>query len=82
MYGIRLTHRAGLTRGAKWEPRDLSLKLDVDAGQSYFLRYLVEFDVDKMNLGSFKSQYIINLTPVRETDAVYEIRYTSNAATK
>jgi hypothetical protein len=72
----------GLTRGAKWEARDLSHTLDVDAGQSYFLRYRVEFDVDKMGLGTFKSQYIINLTPVSETDAVYEIRHTSNAATE
>ena len=72
----------GLTRGAKWEPRDLSQALDVDAGQSYFLRYRVEFDINKMNLGTFKSQYIINLTPVSETDAVYEIRHTSNAATQ
>lgn len=72
----------GLTRDAKWEPRDLSHTLDVSAGQSYFLRYQVEFDVDKMGLGTLKSKYIINLTPVSETDAVYEIRHTSNAAAK
>lgn len=70
----------GLTRGAKWEPRDLSYTLDVKAGQSYFLRYHVAFDVDKMSIGTFKSQYIINLTPISEADAVYEIRHTSNAA--
>jgi hypothetical protein len=72
----------GLTRDAKWEPRDLSHKLEVEAGQSYFLRFRVEFDVHKMSLGTFKSQYIINLTPVTDTDAVYEIRHTSNSTTK
>ena len=72
----------GLTQGAKWEPRDLAHKLEVDAGQSYFLRFRVEFDVAKMSLGSFTGQYIINLTPVSETDAVYEIRHTSKATTE
>lgn len=72
----------GLTKAAKWEPKDLSHTLNVQAGQSYFLRYRVEFDVDKMSLGSFRGQYKINLTPVDETDAVYEIRYTSRATAK
>ena len=72
----------GLTRGAKWEPRDLSYKLETEAGGSYFLRFRVEFDVAKMSLGTFKGQYIINLTPVSETDAVYEIRHTSNSTAK
>ena len=69
----------GLTRDAKWEPRDLSYTLQVKAGKSYFLRYRVEFDVAKMSLGTFKGQYIINFMPINETDAVYEIRHTSKA---
>ena len=66
----------GLTREARWEPRDLSYKLKTEPGKSYFLRLRVEYDTDKMSLGSFKGQYIINFHPVSETDAVYEIRHT------
>lgn len=69
----------GLTRDAKWEPRDLSYTLNVEAGKSYFLRYRVEFDTAKMSLGTFRGQYIINFMPINETDAIYEIRHTSNA---
>ena len=72
----------GLTREAKWEPRDLSYKLTVDAGKSYFLRYRVEFNTAKMSLGTFKGQYLINFNPVPEVDAVYEIRHTENSALK
>ena len=69
----------GLTRDAKWEPRDRSYTLKVESGKSYFLRYRVEFDTAKMSLGTFKGQYIINFQPVNETDAVYEIRDASKA---
>lgn len=69
----------GLTKGAKWGPRDLNYTLNAEAGQSYFLRYRVKFDMNKMSIGSFKGQYIINLGPVAETDAVYEISDTSKA---
>jgi len=72
----------GLTRDAKWEPKDLSYSLQVNAGESYFLRFRVEFDTAKMSLGTFKGQYIINFHPVDETDAVYEIRHTSKAHTE
>jgi hypothetical protein len=66
----------GLTREARWEPRDRRYKLKVEAGESYFLRLRVEYDTDKMSLGSFKGQYIINFHPVSGDDAVYEIRHT------
>lgn len=69
----------GLTRDAKWELRDSSYKLKVAAGESYFLRYRVEFDVEKMSLGTFRGQYKTAFSPVIATDAVYEIRDTSNA---
>jgi hypothetical protein len=36
----------------------------------------VEYDTDKMSLGTFKGQYIINFHPVSNKDAVYEIRHT------
>lgn len=72
----------GLTKYAKWEPRDLSHTLEMLEGKSYFLRYRVEFDTDKMSLGSFNGQYKIYLTPVDEIDAVYEIRHSSKATAK
>lgn len=74
---LRMT---GLTREAKWKPRDVNYKLTVEAGESYFMRFGVEFDVDKMTLGSFRGQYIITFHPIAESDAVYEIRDTSNAS--
>lgn len=72
----------GLTRDAKWEPRDRSYTLDVKPGESYFMRFRVEFDTAKMSLDSFKGQYIISFHPVNEGDAVYEIRHTAQASGK
>ena len=72
----------GLTRGAKWEPKDRSYTLDVKPGASYFMRFRVEFDTAKMSIDSFKGQYIITLHPVDEVDAVYEIRHTSKTGDK
>ena len=69
----------GLTKNAKWEPKDRKYTLKVETGESYFIRFRVEFDTAKMSLGTFKGQYIINFHPVDETDAVYEIRHTSKA---
>ena len=69
----------GLTRNAKWELKDASYSLNAEAGKSYFMRYRVEFDVDRMTLGSFKGQYKTAFSPVSETEAVYEIRDTDNA---
>jgi hypothetical protein len=34
----------------------------------------------KMSLGTFRGQYIISFHPVDETEAIYEIRHTSNAS--
>lgn len=72
----------GLTPQARWEPRDVSYTFEPEPGKSYFLRFRVEFDVANMSIGSFRGQYIINLTPVSDTDAVYEMRHTSKAAGK
>ena len=69
----------GLTRDAKWEPKDRSYTLDVAAGNSYFMRFMVEFDTAKMSLGTFSGQYIITFYPVDEVDAQYEIRHTSRS---
>jgi hypothetical protein len=70
----------GLTRDAKWEPKDRKYTLEVEAGESYFMRFRVEFDTAKMSLGTFRGQYIISFHPVDETEAIYEIRHTSNAS--
>ena len=70
----------GLTRDAKWAPKDLSYNLTVEPGKSYFMRFRVEFNTEKMSLGTFRGQYIIHFHPVDEADAVYEIRHTENAA--
>ena len=67
----------GLTPDARWEPKDISYKLTTEAGKNYYMRLIVEFNTDKMTLGSFKNQYIFSFHPVPETDAVYEIRHTT-----
>ena len=64
----------GLTRDARWEPKDRSYTLTVEPGQSYFMRLRVEFNTESMTIGSFRGQYLIHLHPVDESDAVYEIR--------
>ncbi|MEP6389006.1 MAG: DUF2846 domain-containing protein [Halioglobus sp.] len=66
----------GLTPNARWEPKDLKYKLKVEAGQTYYMRLRVEFDTDKMSLGTFTGQYIINFHPVANDEAIYEIRHT------
>ena len=72
---IRLT---GLTERAKsCEIRDINRKITLQAGESSFLRFRVEYDLSRMNLGQPRAQYSIFLTPVREDDAVYEIRKTT-----
>ena len=69
---IRLT---GLTAKAKdWERRDIDRTIKVSKGESKFMRFRVEYNLAEMNLGQPKSQYSIFLTPVREEDAIYEIR--------
>ena len=67
----------GLTRDAKWEPRDRTYTLKVEAGQSYFMRFQVEFDVNNMSLGTFTGQYLIYLHPVERDEAIYQIRHSS-----
>ena len=66
----------GLTPDARWAPKDLSYRLKTEAGGTYYLRLRVEFDTDKMSLGTFKNQYIINFHAVDAKDAIYEIRHT------
>jgi hypothetical protein len=72
----------GLTRDSKWEPKDRSYTLELKPGESYFMRFGVEFDTAKMSLGTFKGQYIISLHPVDRSEAVYEIRHTDKSSGK
>jgi len=67
----------GLTREAKWEPKDRTYTLQAEPGKTYFLRFRVEFNVENMSLGTFTGQYLIYLTPVDREEAAYEIRATS-----
>jgi hypothetical protein len=69
----------GLTPNAKWEPKDMAYTLDVKPGDSYYMRYGVEFDMSKMNIASFKGKYTIGFYPVEKSDAIYEIRHTTMA---
>jgi len=67
----------GLTRDARWEPEDRTYTLKLEAGETYFMRFRVEFDVDNMSLGTFTGQYLIYLHPVDREEAIYEIRHTA-----
>ncbi len=67
----------GLTRDARWDPKDRSYKLKTTAGEEYFMRFRVEFNTDSMSIGTFRGQYQIHLHPVDASEAVYEIRHTN-----
>ncbi|MCC7517171.1 MAG: hypothetical protein IT470_07525 [Pseudomonadales bacterium] len=70
---LRLTGLTAQARG--WEAHDIRRKITLPAGEASYLRLRVEYDLSRMNLGQPKAQYSIMLTPVREDDAVYEIRH-------
>ena len=44
------------------------------------MRFKVEFDTDNMSLDSFTGQYLIYLHRVDPEEAIYEIRYASQAS--
>ena len=69
----------GLTPQARWEPRDRNYTLNLEGGKTYYLRLRVEFNTDKMTIGSFRDQYIIHLHPMDDSEAIYQIRETSPA---
>lgn len=74
------THRirvTGLSKKAKWEPRDIEQNFKVSAGEVSYLKLDVQYQLDQMNLGQPTPSYSIYLTPMRGDDAVYEIRNTS-----
>ncbi|WP_394558773.1 DUF2846 domain-containing protein [Aquipseudomonas alcaligenes] len=72
-HDIRIT---GLTRQAKWEPRDIKQVVKVAPGEIKYLKLDVRFNLNEMMLGQPGPSYLIHLRPMRPDDAVYEIRNT------
>ena len=72
-HNLRIT---GLTRQAKWEPRDIKQQFSVAPGEVKYLKLDVRFNLSEMNLGSMGPSYLIHVRPMRADDAVYEIRNT------
>ena len=70
---FRLT---GLTKNSKWEPKDVNYSIELQAGETAYLKFRVEFNTAEMGLFEFGPKYIINLNPVAESAAIYEIRDT------
>ncbi len=66
----------GLTKKAKWEPRDRELEFDIAAGEIKYIKLNVRYDKKNMNLGQPGAKYLIFLTPMNVKDAIYEIRDT------
>lgn len=74
---IRIT---GLTPEARnWSPRDIEQPIRPGQQKQVFMKLLVEYDVDNMNLAQLGPKYIIRLVPVDADDAQYEIRNTTRA---
>ena len=69
----------GLTREARWAPKDRSYTLTVEPDTEYFMRFRVEFDTARMSIDSFRGQYLIGFHPVDPTEAIYEIRHTDKS---
>ena len=69
----------GLTPNARWEPQDRRYGLTLEPGDVKYLRFRVEFNTDKMSIGTFRGQYIINLHAIAESEAIYQIRETKPA---
>ena len=72
-HAIRIT---GLTRQAKWEPRDIKQNFSLAPGEIKYMKLDVRFNLSEMTLGSLGPSYLIHLRPMRADDAVYEIRET------
>lgn len=73
-HDFRLT---GLTKNAKWEPRDVEYGIDLKPGETAYLKFRVEFNTAEMGFLELAPKYIIGLSQVPESTAVYEIRDTS-----
>ena len=74
---FRLT---GLTKGAKWEPKDVNYSINLQPGETAYLKFRVEFNTAEMGFLELGPKYIIGLSQVPESTAVYEIRDTKKTA--
>jgi hypothetical protein len=72
-HNLRIT---GLTREAKWEPRDIKQTFSVAPGEIKYLKLDVRFNLSEMSLGNPGDSFLIHVRPMRPDDAVYEIRNT------
>lgn len=73
-HSMRIT---GLTRPAKWEPRDIKQEFNLSPGEIKYFKLDVRFNLSEMTLGRPGPSYLINLRPMRQDDAIYEIRETA-----
>ncbi len=67
----------GLSKKAKWEPRDIEQVFNVSPDEVKYMKLNVQYNLNEMNLGQPSPSYTLFLTPVSASDAVYEIRNTS-----
>lgn len=72
-HDFRLT---GLTRSAKWEPKDVNYSIELKPGETAYLKFRVEFNTAEMTFLELGAKYIIDLNQIPESKAVYEIRDT------
>ena len=67
----------GLSKKAKWEPRDIEQVFNVSPDEVKYMKLNVQYNLNEMNLGQPSPSYALFLTPVSASDAAYEIRNTS-----
>ncbi len=72
-YSLRIT---GLSRQAKWEPRDIEQAFTIVPGEIKYIKLDVRFNLSETSLVTGPS-YLIFLRPMRPDDAIYEIRHTN-----
>jgi hypothetical protein len=75
---VTITGLSNVSSG--WAERDINQAINVGAGGQVFMKLKVEYDLRKMNLGQPGAKYIIQLIPVGEEDAKYEIRNTNRTS--
>lgn len=67
----------GLTKKARWKPKDKDLTFKIEPGEIKYIKLNVRYDMSKMNLGQPGAKHLIHLTPMAADTAIYEIRETS-----
>jgi hypothetical protein len=72
-HSVRIT---GLSPAARWEPRDIEQQLTLKPAQVAYLKLNVQYQLNEMVLGQPGPSYNIRLVPMRNDDAIYEIRHT------